>query len=476
MKQFNDRQVFNALLRQDLNAFVEKVFATVDPGSTYIRGWYIQLMCQDLMAFAEGTLKRSVITLPPRHLKSICASVALVAWVLGRDPAARVMCVSYSDELSQKLARDCKKVMESDWYRRLFPGTRISKTRSATHDFETTRGGGRYATSVGGALTGRGADLIIIDDPIKPQDALSDQVRGTVNQWFNNTALSRLNDPEGGGILIIMQRTHIDDLVGHVLANSEWAELCLPAIAEEDEEFTVQKPDGSDFDVGRKKGEALHPARFSLAELEERRSLVGAFNFSAQYQQCPVPLDGNLVKWSWFRFFDTVPPPKQYSDKIVQSWDTALSLSETADWSVCTTWHIRGEDYYLVDVFRARLDFPSLKKKVVDLKRQYQADAVLIEDAGAGKGLIQQLCDDGDVRPVAIRPEGSKADRMVAQSAVIEAGRVLLPEQASWISPFKAELNAFPSGSHDDQVDSMSQFLNWTTQRGPEFSILHVRA
>lgn len=468
----NRQNLLNALLRQNLYLFVQKVFATVDASQPFKPNWHIEVVCDWLMLAAGEGVNRLIITLPPRHLKSICASVALPAWILGRDPAARVICVSYSDELALKHARDCRKVMESKWYKRLFPGTRLSKKRSAVNDFETTRGGGRFTTSIGGSLTGRGGGYIIIDDPIKLQDSISKALRRYTNQWYDNTLRSRLDNKKTGVIILVMQRVHLDDLVGHVREKESWHDINLPAIAEEDETFTIW----NEKDVGRKKGEALHPERDTLEMLEETRNLKGSFNFQAQYQQSPVPEAGNLIKRHWFHFYDVVPVAVRQADRIVQSWDPAISVSDTADWSVCTTWAIRGVDYYLIDVYRKRCDFPTLKRKIVDHKKQYAADIVLIEDAGAAKGLIQQLNDDRQIRPIGIKPEGSKEDRMAAQSAVIEAGRVFLPKNASWLDEFRMEMAAFPSGKHDDQVDSVSQFLKWVTRTRAGIQVLKVKA
>ena len=468
----NDREVLQELLRHDFASFVAQVFSTVDGSQKFLPNWHVEVMADWLTLAASGKLNRLIITLPPRYLKSICASVALPAWILGHDPTARIICVSYSDELAAKLARDCRKVMESVWYKWLFPKTRLSRHKKAANDFETTQGGGRFSTSVGGTLTGRGGNWIIVDDPSKPSEALSVARRNSVNQWFDNTIYSRLDNKETGVIIIIMQRVHQDDLVGHVKEKGHWEENCLPAIADFDEEFTI----GDGHTVGRKAGEALHPERESLEKLEQVKQDIGGYNFEAQYQQSPVPEGGNLIKWDGFQYYDELPQPGNGSGRVTQSWDTAVSVSNNADWSVCTTWAIRGELFYLIDVFRQRLDFPSLKSKIVELKNQYDAHDVLIEDAGAAIGLIQQLKAEGKIYPIGIKPDGSKEDRMVAQSAVIEAKRVYIPNTASWLEDFRAEIVAFPSGKNDDQVDSLSQFLNWKLNRRDGIRIVHVRA
>ena len=341
----------------------------------------------------------------------------------------------------------------------------LNPNKSAETDFETTVGGGRLATSVGGTLTGRGGGFVIIDDPIKAQDALSATHRDSVHQWrggITGTAMTRLDDKRTGVVIVVMQRVHIDDPVGRLLEQGGWTVVSLPAIAEEQERFELLN--GQIFT--RAPGDVLQPEREPIEVLDRLRAEMGPYWFDAQYQQRPVPESGNLVRWEWFRTYTDVPARgSSYRDRIVQSWDVAMSERGGADWSVCTTWAMRGADYYLVDIHRKRLSFPALKRKILEYKKAFAADVVIIEDAGIGTGLIQQLKAETDLRPVALRPEGDKADRMAAQSAAIEAGHVLLPESAPWLAEFRAELAAFPHGRHDDQVDSLSQFLIWATNR-----------
>jgi phage terminase large subunit-like protein len=292
-------------------------------------------------------------------------------------------------------------------YREVFPQTVISKTKSAEEDFETTRGGGRFTTSVGGALTGRGGDVLIIDDPIKPQDAFSDVRRKSSNDWYDNTLHSRLDDKRNGKILLTMQRLHEDDLTGHILGKENWDQISLPAIATEDEEYILM----NGRQVGRKTGEALHPEREPLEILEQLKQSVGSYIFASQYQQTPVPLAGNLVKWAWFQSYDE-PPPISGNRQIVQSWDTAFTENDGSDWSVATTWLVDGKNYYLIDIFRKRLDFPSLKRSVVSYHQRWKANTVLIEDVATGTALKQQLRSESQIYIIGVKPEGTKTDHV----------------------------------------------------------------
>ena len=216
------------------------VFLTLNPGSRFQENWHLEALAYHLEQVRRGETRRLMINLPPRHLKSLTASVALPAFLLGHDPTLRAIVASYGSELAVKLANDFRTILNSLWYKAIFPGTRISRMKNTEYEVVTTRGGFRLATSVDGTLTGRGGDIIIIDDPLKPSDALSDSKRGHVNEWFRNTVLSRLDDKVNGAIIILMQRLHVDDLCGCLLKGSdEWTQLKIPAIAQVDEEIQI---------------------------------------------------------------------------------------------------------------------------------------------------------------------------------------------------------------------------------------------
>jgi predicted phage terminase large subunit-like protein len=318
------------------------------------------------------------------------------------------------------------------------------------------------STSIGGVLTGRGADFIILDDPLKPDDALSETRRTSVNQWYDNSLLSRLNSKETGLIVIVMQRLHQDDLVGHVLSQGDWEVLSFSAIADRDEVYVIESPLGRRL-FERKCGQALQPARESLETLTTIRQTIGEYNFASQYQQNPMPLGGAMVKTDWLRRYDASSCPSTFTC-VVESWDSANKAGELNDFSVCTTWGVFDGHYYLLDVFRKRLNYPDLKRAVVELARQHDADSIVIEDKASGTQLVQELQHEGamyGIRPYKPPPGSDKILRLHTQTALFESGRVLLPVSAPWLEEYVRELTSFPGSKHDDQVDSTTQALDY---------------
>lgn len=458
----NPTLLLQELMRRDFRAFLRKAFPTIRGGDEISWNWHLDAIAYELDRIDRGENQRLLVTLPPRNLKSIAISVAWVAWMLGRDPRRNFVCISYSNELSGKLARDCLAIMQSGWYRALFPRTILSPKRSASGDFETTRGGGRLATSITGTLTGRGGDILIIDDPIKPDEVYSDTAREAVNNWYRSTLTSRLNDKTSGAIVTVMQRLHENDLAGMLLETPGWRELRLSAIATEDE--IIALPRGKMH--YRKAGDILHPARESLAILEAQRLAMGSSAFEAQYQQNPLPAVGNMVKAEWLRIY-TEADLTEKPGRIVQSWDTASKDGVHNDYSVCITASIHRNEIRIIDVFRAKLAFPELKQAAIRLAQQYRAGTLLIEDAASGQQLLQVLRNErprGVPMPISRKPEGDKLSRMAGVSGQIEGGQLLLPEEAPWLAEFKKELLGFPNARHDDQADALTQLMSWGMQ------------
>lgn len=452
-----------AILKQDLASFVEASLYELHPAQRLLLGPHIEAIAFKLEQVRAGKSKRLIINLPPRHLKSHCVTVAFVAFLLGHDPARHVICASYGQDLADELAGKCRRIMQSSFYRALFGN--VLGGRQSVGDFGTTAGGRRLATSVGGVLTGRGADVIILDDPQKADEALSETSRKAVNTWYDNTLLSRLNDKANGAIILVMQRLHQDDLVGHVLEQDDWDILSLPAIAEVHERHLIDGPLGKRYFV-REPGDILHSAREDSASLATTRRNLGDFSFAAQYQQSPIPLGGAIIKRDWLRYYEPGEEPARF-EMIIQSWDTANKSGELNDFSVCTTWGIQKKTYYLLHVCRKRLNFPELKLEARRLSEGFKPHKILIEDKASGTQLLQSLKADGlyTVTPY-LPPAGSdKVMRLHAQSALFENGRVFLPKTASWLADYMTELIGFPGSRYADQVDSTTQAPDYMSSK-----------
>ncbi|KAA2236441.1 phage terminase large subunit [Salinarimonas soli] len=455
------RRFLQAILRSDLAAFVEKCFNTLEPGTAYHDNWHIHAIAHALTRVWRGECRRLIINVPPRSMKSITVSVAFTAWVMGHAPHKRVMAVSYAAELSRKLGLDTRTVLESPWFGELFPAFQIAAARA--NEVATTRRGYRLAGSVTGPILGRGADLIVVDDPIKGlAAALSAAERRKVTEFYDNTLYSRLDDKVNGAIVIVMQRLHEDDLVGHVLAKEDWEVISIPAIAVEDTAYRIG-PDADDV-YHRRAGDLLHPGREPAEVLERLRRNLGTLNFSAQYQQNPMPAGGNVIRREWLRHYDERP---HEFDLVVTSWDTASTIGEASDWSVGTVWGAVGQEYYLLDVVRGRWEVPDLRRHIVGLAREHRADVTIIEDTELGRALVQDLRRTGELYPILQPARFDKQARLLAQAARFEAGQVRIPRETPWLGGYLSELLAFPTGRHDDQVDSTSQALRYLTARTP---------
>jgi predicted phage terminase large subunit-like protein len=455
-------QSVDAIIREDFSLFVMKCFKEIYPTDTYYPNWHIEALCYALMQCKNGNTKRLNINAPPRCLKSFITSVAYPAYRLGLDPTRKIIVISYAQELSDSLTRQFRQIIGSDWYQRVFPEMMIGTDNNRINEQITTHGGYRRTTSVMGGLTGFGSDDIIVDDPVKTDDAFSDTIRENVNEWYKNTVPTRLNDPENGGIIIVAQRIHAYDLSGMVLDSGSWESLVIPAIAIKDETYQVG-PNPKDI-YRRKEGELIDPRRLSEATLQLARSDLGEQNFQAQFQQEPEPPRGNMIDADWLNYY-TDPENKLVFDQTIISWDTASETGPNNDYSVATVWGIIGYFFYLLYVYRDKVNYPTLCQKAYELADQYQADLILVEKSSNGSPLYHELNSELPGRVEPVTPTKSKVERMNQQTIFLQKGQVYLPEDAPWLPTFKAELLAFPSGRYDDQVDSMEQFLQRMRRR-----------
>ena len=457
--------VKNAVFRQSFSTFVQKCFYELNPSEKFINGMYIDLLCDQIQSMIEGENQKLIINLPPRYLKSVICSIALPAFILGHNPSAKIMCISYGEDLASKLATDCRTIMETDWYKELFFQTRIRGDRRSSMDFETTKHGGRFAVTISGGVTGRGADWIIIDDPLKPVEAFSDIQREKVNELYGNTVNSRLNDKNTGRILVVMQRLHAHDLSGFLFENDpDFKSIVLPLIAVKDEEWQIKNHiTGKIVIYKRKKGELLHPEREGEKVVNSYRNSMSPFVFSAQYQQNPIPIGSGMIKQEWITTYQELPK----LSKIILSWDTASKTTETNAYSACVVIGVGiDQKYYLLEVFRGRLDFPSLTRKVKELSDKYEGKMsgkiiTLVENASSGISLCQTL--KGKITNlIPVSCKSSKEQRFDIVALKTEQGELLFPGQYEpWFKSFEDEFLTFPRSLFKDQCDALSQAIGY---------------
>lgn len=462
----------HTLARTDFEIFLELVFAQLNPAISLSRGWYLKAMAQALMEVAEGRERRLQITVPPRHLKSVMTTVAFPAWLLGRRPEIRIICASYGQDLATKHARDFRKIMQSGWYADVFPETAASVVRDTESDFGTRQGGHRFATAVGGTITGIGADVILIDDLMKAQDAPFPEARAKAHRFVDETLVTRLDNKESGVIVAIQQRLSDDDVSAHLTSKDAYRHLDLPAIAVRDE--IIRLTHGRVH--ARRIGDVLNPAREPREVLDRLRAEMGSRAFEAQYQQNPTPLEGDYLRWEDVQFYDEAPDRSRLQ-KVVHSWDVASSSAPGADYSVGTVWGHDGQSWLLLNLIRQRMVYADLLARVRAERNKWRADLILVENSSVGPVLLDDLARDMrclsdpahhapwcDRR--AINVDMPKPERFFASVERLYSGMAKLPRQAPWLDDLRRELMTFPAARHDDQVDSLSQFLNWAVGQG----------
>ena len=391
-----------------------------------------------------------LINMPPRYGKTEVAVVMWIARAIALNPSAKFIHLSYSAELALENSSKVREIVKSDKFQQLWP-IGIKSDSDSKAKWYTDQGGGLYATQAGGAITGFGAGstndsdgfngAIIIDDPLKPDDARSDLERTKVNERLNNTIKSRRNSRKTP-IVIIMQRLHEDDMSGYVLGGGlgePIKHLCLSARTDD--------------------GTALWAHKHTVAELNQMEA-ADRNVFWSQYMQKPTPQDGDVFRLSWFQRYSVIP---DYKMRTVHSWDTAYKAEQHNDPSACTIWRVRDDtnEAYLMHAINERMDYPTLKKKVIEMAGRYPPDAVLIEDKASGQSLIQELKTHTRLPVIARKALADKETRARTAAGTIEAGRALLPTNAPWLSEFERQLTLFPNAKHDDMVDSLSQFINW---------------
>ena len=458
MQNLSPKQIATLEARRYFGLFVLEV------DKTFRAGWVHALVCNALDQFlADVIAKKSprlMITMPPRHGKSQLVSRLFPAFALGRFPDLSFIGTSYSASLADSFSKDIQRVIDSDEYRAIFPETQLGtgKVGDALRQasvFEIQGHKGRYRSAgVGGGITGHGGEILIVDDPFKDhEDADSETIRNRVWNWYTSTLYTRRSP--GAGIIIINTRWHCDDLSGRLLEaekrgqGDHWDILNFPAIAEQDEPH-------------RKKGEALHPARYPLADLLQIKRAIGSRDWEALYQQHPVPDGGAMYRAEWVKRWSAATLPQTF-DKVIQSWDMAFKGTDSSDFVVGQVWGKAGANFYLLDQTRGRWDFVQTLEMVKLLtKRHPKAWTKLVEEKANGAAVMSQLRSTvGGFVPIV--PKESKEARAFSVTPLWESGNVFLPpHEVEWVDrDFLPELLTFPAGAHDDQVDAHDQALNY---------------
>ena len=465
----------NDLTTGGLRYFLQNVFKTLNPTTDFLWNWHLDYLCDVLEDVYNGNIKRLMINIPPRYLKSVICSVAFPAWVLGKDPTKRIIVVSYSKQLAIKHSIDTRIIMQSNWYKEYFPNTIIADDQNEKNKFTTTMNGFRLATSTGGTLTGEGGDILIVDDPHNPVNIFNKRNRTKVANWFSSVFSSRLNNKKKGAIIIVMQRLHEEDLCGYLLekintntignskikksSKNQWFHVNLQAIAEYDFVYKIQDKIYKD----RHNGDILHPKMESIKDLTRIKTELGEYNFSAQYQQSPISIDGNMIRHKWIKYFDL----KEFN-LIIQknnlpyyiSIDCASGIGTENDFTALSVFVCYNNKFYLCCMCRFKQSYPELKQSIVDIINQYNPLVILIEDKSNGSSLIQDLqVNMNNIIP--IKPLKSKEYRVNQILTMFEAGNILFAKNQDWLEELEAEILSFPNCKHDDQLDTISQFINW---------------
>ncbi len=456
---------YDELLKNNFPTFIGKTLSTVDPSAEFLPNWHIDLIAEYLEAARKSQITRLIINMPPRSLKSVCVSVAWPAWLLGHDPTSRIIAASYASSLSIKHSLDSRLLLSDSWYKRIFPEVKLTRDQNEKQKFMTTKRGFRMASSVGASVVGEGGNFLIIDDPISPAQAMNKHWREHVNNWFDHTFSTRLDNKKKGVIVLVMQRLHNEDLSGYLLAKGGWEHLCLPAVATHPQNYSFRS-----VIKCREAGELLHSAREDARLIERAKIELGSSAFAAQYQQQPQPDEGSMVRKNWLARYISLPV---VAESVVQSWDTAIKSGQQHDASVCLTFVEADGRSYLRDVRVMRLEYPDLKRVFYAHTELYKPNMILLEDKASGQQLLQDIRRETHLPISAIRPKNDKITRFAAVSSMIEAGKLVLPQQAAWLADFEEELFSFPNGAHDDQVDALTQYLDW--KRSKSWEKLSIR-
>jgi predicted phage terminase large subunit-like protein len=452
-KMDNPKAVLYALLSQNLSAFIQKSFNHLSPNNQYLHNWHIDAISDYLNAVESGDIQRLIINMPPRFMKSIAVSQAWTAYLLGRNPSTQIIVASYSSNLSSQLSVSTRELIRSDWYARTFSDLKLASDLNRQEWFKTTQNGHRYATSVGGTITGFGGDYLILDDPVNPADAMSDTMRESANRWIGSSFLNRANNPKTAKIVCVMQRLHENDVSGYLEGLGGFEVLKLPV---EFERKTFIETPKKTFEV--EAGEFLHAERLGKVEVDALKAGMGSYSFAGQYMQNPAPAGGGIIKKQWIN--PIITKPLSY-DAIYHSWDTASKANAGSDYSGLTIWGVHQNKHHLLVAFKKQMEYPELRDKVIKYANQYPPDTILLEDKASGIALAQDLIRNTKLPIITITPIKDKITRLSNTTQLFEGGRVLIDAESDWAEDYIHQLITFPNAKNDDLVDSTSQYLNY---------------
>ena len=457
------------LYRKSFYEFSLEAFKTLHNGQELTPNWHIKLLCDRLQVEAERIVnggertKHLLINVPPRTLKSELVNVffSVYCWIL--KDSIQFISSSYSASLSIVLSTQSRRLIESDWFRLHFPDVHLSKDENTKSRFTTPNGGLRYSTSTGGTITGMGGDIIVIDDPQNPQLARSEVERENANRFFNETLRSRLNNPDKGVFIVIMQRLHENDLTGMLLSKepNNWEHICLPAELSDN----VLPIELKKFYVDG----LLFPQRLSKSVLDGFKTGLGSYGYSGQYSQLPSPSEGGIFKGQWFNIIKQLPAGL-LMDSLKWDYylDTAYTNKQENDATAMLACAFHNNELYIRDVRAVRMEFPELIKEIqlfTSINGYTNRSRIYVEPKASGKSIVQMLKRSTGLNIMEDKPPTQdKISRASSVSAFVESGRVNLLD-GRYIDGFLNELKAFPNGSHDDQVDILIMAIDKNTNR-----------
>lgn len=468
-----DIETFDALTRNDFSVFFQRAWTELEP-QDYDHNWHIDCLSEYLQESYNGKYKRLIINVPPRTGKTLLVNICFTAWLLGREPGLRVIGVSYSQRLSEKIAYKTRLLMESEFYKSIFPNTNLDQSQSQKSNFMTTSGGGRFSTSVGGSLTGEGGDYIILDDPMNPAEALSDTVRVNSNEWVDQAIYSRLNVPSEGRIIVIMQRLHSDDTTGHLLSTGEWELVKMPAFSKKEISYS---PNSTYNYEG-----FLHENRLNKETLSSLESSMSGYAYAGQYSQDPVPAGGgdftkNMINYFSSSRFDA-------SDcNIYITIDPARSKNQGSDYTaMCVLALAPDQNFYLIDGVRKRMKGLEKIHTLFELHRKWHAKTKkppkvgieqvgLAEDIHYMKAHMEEVSYRFPLNEIKPPPRTSKEDRIRRLIPFMEQGRIYFAEDIYYKNEkglsenlinaiVEKELLLFPRSQHDDFIDALSMIFD----------------